>query len=1675
MAKRETDDSLESIAIIGMAGRFPGAKSIEQFWQNLCDGKESISFFTDEELVAAGVDPALLSDPNYVKASPVLEDIEMFDALFFGFTPREAEVMDPQHRLFLECAWEALENAGYNSETYEGLIGVYAGAALNTYLLRNLNSHPDIFNLASASQILIGNNRDFLPTRVSYKLNLKGPSVNIGTACSTSLVAVQMGCQSLLNYQCDMVLAGGVTIASRKEGYLYQEGGIASPDGHCRAFDAKAQGTIGGNGVGIVVLKRLEDALADGDSIYAVIKGSEINNDGSLKAGYTAPSTEGQAKVIAEAMAIASVAPETITYIETHGTGTALGDPIEIAALTKVFRAGTNKRGFCAIGSLKTNIGHLGTTAGVAGLIKTVLALKHKMIPPSLHFEQPNPKIDFANSPFYVNKSLREWQTDGILRRAGVSSFGIGGTNAHIILEEAPNLEVSGDSRPWHLLLLSAKTNSALETATTNLAEYLEQHPEVNLADVAYTLQVGRWAFSYRRMLVVRCFDVEGLDEKPQRRKEREGRGKEDEDEHCFTDGNLCGGSLGQNFSDGIMALKSLDGQGVFTHFSEFKQRSIVFMFPGQGAQYVNMGRELYQTEPIFRDIVERCCQLLKLHQGIDLRHVLYSSEEQGEQVAEQLKQTFVSQLALFVIEYALAKLWMAWGVCPQATIGHSIGEYVAATLAGVFSLEDALALVATRGRLMQQVCVGTMLSVPLPETEVIPLLDEKLSLAANNAPSLCVVSGTTDAINDLQNRLLEQGVECRRLHTSHAFHSQMMEPIVERFTESLRKVNLNPPKIPFVSNVSGTWITAAEATDPSYWAKHLRQTVRFSEGMTELLKDTELILLEVGPGRTLTTFAKQHQVNELVALTSLRHPQEQLSDVAFLLNTLGRLWLLGVKVDWSGFYAHERRHRIPLPTYPFERQRYWIEPQFSADPAKADQKLLRKKQNIADWFYVPVWKQAILPQPVINAETLRGGDAENLSEIFPVSPCPQVPMSSWLVFVDAFGVGSQIAKRLEQMGQDVITVRVGEQFTKLNDFTYTIHPQRQDDYNALVQALRIRDLTPQKIIHVWSLTPNDTLPSNSAGERTRSLNQFFEDCQNLGFYSLLFLAQALGKQDFHEPVTLMVVTSNIHDVTGEERLYPEKATVLGPCKVIPQEYPNITCCSIDVMISSSKTSPSQKLIDQLIAEFTAQPTESVVAYRGHHRWVQTFEAVRLDSNIAGNARLRKGGVYLITGGLGGIGLVLAENLAKTLQAKLILTGRKGLPERSQWSQWLATHDRQDAVSRNIQSVLALEELGAEVQVISADVANTEQMQTAIAQALEQFGQIHGVIHAAGIAGGGIVQLKTLEIASSILAPKVKGTLVLEEVFKNINLDFLILCSSLSSILGGFGQVDYCAANAFLDAYAHYHASKGNQFTASINWDVWQEVGMTVETTVPDDLKQLREENLKKGILPQEGADALSRILQSEQPQIVVSTQEFQTRIEQYYSFNSLEENFAQVNLSKPSHSRPNLSDRYVVPRNEIEQTVVNIWQQLFGIEQVGIYDNFFELGGHSLLLTQLLNRLHATFKTDISMSNLFENPTIAGISKLIIDKSDRMSELKKETSTSKSFNGNIEIPWEQKVIKRMKYELPFEVKTPATSHLPLSISNLEREEKMIAEFAQLSAEERKSLLSNMLSAEEEE
>jgi acyl transferase domain-containing protein/thioesterase domain-containing protein/NADP-dependent 3-hydroxy acid dehydrogenase YdfG/acyl carrier protein len=1195
------------VAVIGMVTRFPGAENVEEFWANLRDGVESVTRFTDEELLSMGVAPEVIHDPRFVKARAIRKDVEMFDASFFGFAPSEAEILDPQQRHFLECAWEALERAGYTAETYQGRIGVYAGAGVSTYYLYNLISDRETLRSFSRLQLANANEKDFLPMRVSYKLNLNGPSICVQTTCSTSLVAVHMACQALLSGDCEMALAGGVTLfAPALRGYYYQDGGILSPDGHCRAFDAAAAGIVPGDGVGIVVLKKLEDAIGDGDHIYAVIKGSAVNNDGAHKVSFTAPSEERQSQLIRAAQIAAEVEPETITYVEAHGTGTTLGDPIEIAGLTKAFRHGTKKKKFCAIGSVKTNIGHLDTAAGVAGFIKTVLALDHKMIPPSLHFESPNPNIDFDNSPFYVNNRLAEWKANGVPLRAGVSSFGMGGTNAHVILEEAPPREPSGPSRPDQLLVLSAKSATSLEAMTINLVEHLKRRTDLNLADAAYTLQVGRQPFNHRRALVCR---------------ERE---------------------------DAIMALESNNPERVITKHLGASGKSVVFMFPGQGSQYINMGLDLYNHEPVFRDEVDRCSELLIPHLGLDLRRTLYPRDELREVSETQLNQTYITQPALFTVEISLAKLWMSWGVQPQAMIGHSIGEYVAACLAGTLGLEEALELVVSRGKLMQSLPVGAMLAVPLPESDIQALAGEELSLAAVNHDSLCVISGPTQAIDELETRLFREGLSGHRLHTSHAFHSKMVDPILEAFTGLVKKVDLKPPKIPYISNVTGKWVKGAEAVDKDYWAKHLRQTVRFADGIRELLKEPGRILLEVGPGKTLVNLVKRRpdlsSIDEAVSTLPNRHDRNSATES--MLGALGRLWAAGLEVNWEGFHAGERRRRTPLPTYIFDRKRYWIESKKTADlPGKTTEARAKSpvsspavKGGLEDCLFAPSWTESDLSSRFLELND----------------------QSTWLIFIDKQGLGVRIAERLKQAGRRVTSVDAGGQFTFLEEDHYSVNPASQGDYVSLLLELRKTGKIPQKILHLWGVTTPEDRPLNY---------QTFEECQEKGVYSLLFLVRALKDTGTPGPVELGVVSSNMQRLAGDLESFPQKAPVLGFCGAIPQEYEGITCRSIDVDALEEGRAWGEWLIDALILELVAGAPDAVVAYRRNRRWALNLEAAKLDQEGCREKAVGDNGVYLITGGSNELGLKAAERLAMEGRVKLALVDPYGLPGREESGQ----------------------------------------------------------------------------------------------------------------------------------------------------------------------------------------------------------------------------------------------------------------------------------------------------------------------------------------------------------------------------------------------------------------------
>jgi acyl transferase domain-containing protein/acyl carrier protein len=1509
-----------AVAVIGLAGRWPGARTPEQLWEILRDGREGIHFFSDDELLASGVDPELVANPDYVKAKGVLGDVDQFDAGLFGLSPRETELMDPQHRLFLECCWEALERAGYNSGAPLGRVGVFGGESMNTYLLTNLLPHLELVASADTLQASLGNDKDPLTSRVSYKLNLKGPSITIQSASSTSLVAVHVACQSLLGHDCDVALAGGVSIHLPEiSGYMFHEGGTTSPDGHCRAFDAQARGFVSGHGAGIVVLKRLAEALRDGDHIHAVIKGSACNNDGSLKVSYTAPSVDGQVEVYSMAYENAGVTPDTLSYVECHGTATPMGDPIEIAALTQAFRGHTARRGFCAIGSLKTNLGHLDSAAGVSGLIKTVLALEHRQIPPSLHFERPNPQIDFERSPFFVNAALREWETDGRPRRAGVTSLGMGGTNAHVILEEAPPQEPSGQARPLQLVALSAHTGAALEEATDHLAGHLEGDPGLALADVAYTLQVGRRPFAHRRAL------------------------------------------LAADPDDAAGALRTRDPERLLTARSEAGDRPVVFLFTGQGSQYPGMGRGLYAAEPAFRAEVDRCCELLRPHLPRDLRELLFPAPEAMPAAAEMLRHTCWAQPALFVVEYALATLWMQWGVRPQAMIGHSVGELVAACLAGVFSLRDGLELVAARGRMMQDLPPGSMLGVPLPEAELQPLLGAELSLAAVNRPSLCVAAGPSAAIDRLRDDLRGRGVEGRLLHTSHAFHSAMMDPVVEPFTELVARMRLAPPRLPYASNVTGAWIRPEEAIDPSYWGEQIRRTVRFSAGLAELLREPDRVFLEVGPGNVLTTLARQHPARTLrhAVLPSLRHAREQGDDLTFLLASLAKFWLAGGAVDWEGFHAHERRRRVPLPTYPFQRQRYWVEPRKNA--SERAREAGKRRRDPGSWFYAPSWKQA---PGVWQA----GGAAGS-----PAAPC--------LVFLDEQGLGSEVAAVLERRGGEVWSVVPGEAFAQRGERAYTIDPGNASGYDALVTELERRNARPGAVVHLWSVTAGQ----QPTGSPLASLDSALE----LGFHSLTFLAQALARGSA-APVRLLAVSNGLQRVTGEENLEAGKALLLGPVRVIPRETPHLLTSSLDLILPRTNGDSLLRLAER-VADELALPCDAgaVVALRGAYRWLQELVPAPVPPVSTALRDAAPGPlpveVALITGGLGGLGRALAADLARRSKVRLVLVGRSPLPDPAEWDAVLADGDQDGGmreVCRRIRGVRELEALGAEVMTAAVDVADPAALRAVVERAERRFGAIGLVVHAAGLPGGGLIQSKTRASTEAVLSPKVRGALALDEVFRDRPLPLMVLFSSVTSVLAQPGQVDYAAANAFLDAFAAERSARGRR-TLALGWDAWRESGMAVDTEVPSELREWRRQELQLGLSNAEGAEVFRRALTAPWPWLVVSTQDLAARLAADPTAHLLAE-IEAVEAARAAHPRPDLPNGYVPPRSESERRVAAVWEELLGIDGIGVHDNFFDLGGNSLMAIRIMSRLKSQMGVDVSEVSIFESPTVASLARLL-------------------------------------------------------------------------------------------
>ena len=1349
------------IAIVGMAGRFPGAPDLDVFWRNLEQGVESITTFSHEELAQSGEDPKTLEDPGYVRSRPILEGVELFDAAFFGFSPREAEVLDPQLRLFLECAWTALEHAGHDTERFKGRISLFAGAGFSNYLVHNLYKNRPVMEAFGDQQSTIYNVQDSLVTMVGYKLNLKGICCAVQTFCSTSLVGVHLACQNLLNFESDLALAGGVNIyVPQKRGYLYEDGSILSRDGHCRAFAARADGTVFGNGLGIVVLRRLEDALKDGDTVHAVIRGSAVNNDGSLKVSFAAPGVVGQTEVVVEALSAADVDPATIGYVEAHGTGTRLGDPAEVSALTKAFRTGTDRRGYCALGSVKSNVGHLDAAAGVAGLIKVILSLLHGRIPPTLHFEAPNPAIDFASTPFYVNSTLLEWPRGAAPRRAGVSAFGVGGTNAHVVVEEAPEAARTPTARSHQLLVLSAKTPGALETAAHGLAAHLEAHPEMELADVAYTLQLGRRAFAERRIVVA--------------------------------------GSL----AEAVTGLRSASPLAATCHR---RNPPVVALFGPEDGSPVNVGRELYERAKTFREAIGRCVDAAE-GVGRPMVDALYPTAGREDAAAHALREQGLGPLATFAVEFALARLWESWGLRFETMTGDGVGALVAACLGETTDLPSAVRLAVRRGR---------------PDA------------AGEALPS----TGVRDA--------------------------------------------------------AAVW--------------------------RELPADADRLCLDLGCGPVVVRAAAG-------AGGAKAAPRQSLASYAEVLRVLGQLWLAGVDVDWPALHAPERRRRAPLPTYPFERERFWVEPVDDAPPPPEERKP-------AEWLYRSVWKTA-LPA---------GGKEAGRQE-------------RSLVFLDSGGVGLRIAEHLRDGGSEVMTVSVGREFAGDPASGYTLDPRESRQYASLWGDLRSRQMVPQRVLHFWGL---ESLQEAASGPER------FQRASDLGFYSLLNLVAARPEG----PLALKVVTAGLHEVVGGEALAPEKAPLIPLCRVLVQEHHDLSCELIDV---EPPAGDPGGLVEALLAELWSEDAEPVVAHRRGRRWLQDFERVPPAAQERSSPRVRAGGVYFITGGLGDVGFVLGLFLAHQSKAKLVLTGRSGLPPRERWAEWLETH--QDETCVRIKKVQTLEALGAEVLVLRADASSASEMRAAVLAAQDRFGALRGVIHAAGeLAPDTFRRVEDLgrEACERQFAPKVQGLVALEEALRGQTLDFCLLTSSLSSVLGGVGYAAYAGANAFMDAFAARQHQRGERAWVSVDWDQWEFAGRTPAGPA-------RQAQRDGAILkPEEGVAVFERVLRlRDVDRVVVSRGPLDARLERWVRLSAPEP--ASGPATGAMRPRPLLSSPYLAPENEQERVLAGIWQELLGIERVGIHDNFFELGGHSLFAARFLSRVRSALGVSLPLEAVFEAPTIA-------------------------------------------------------------------------------------------------
>jgi amino acid adenylation domain-containing protein len=1489
------------VAVIGMALKFPGAENPQQFWDNLRNGRESVKFFTSQELDALGIESSMRNNPAYVpSAGGQISAKEFFDASFFGYTPEEAILMDPQTRLFHEISWKAIEDSGYDVTRIPGRVGLYAGSSNSFYweALTELSGASETMGRFAAMQL---SSKDFLASKISYKFNLKGPSVPVQTACSTSLVAVHLATRALLLGECDMALAGGVTVATHPEkGYIYQEGMILSRDGHCRSFDAEASGTIAANGAGVVVLKLLRKALEDKDHIYAVIKGSAINNDGDRKTGYTAPSVKGQVEVIRAAMNFARVEPESIQYVECHGTATTLGDPIEIEALRQAYQ--NAPRQSCAIGCVKSNMGHLDSAAGIAGLIKAVLSLKNKQLPPSINYTKPNPAIDFSGSPFYVNTVTKDWETaDHNLRRAAVSSFGIGGTNAHVVLEEAPSVQASESEAKQELIVISAKTEASLEKNTLALLDFFKNE-KVNLTDVAYTLLTGRNRFPYRRVLVASHNNISEL----------------------TTDDAACR-----------------------TFHSTVTQADAIFLFPGGGSQYVNMARGLYDTLPYFRQIVDEGNGHLQNLTGLRYLDHLYPEREDG-----LLEDTEIALPLLFMVSYGLALQLQQWGLKPKAMIGHSLGEYVAACVSGVFSYPDALKIVLTRGRLMKKVGEGLMLNISSPADTVRNLLLDGVSIAAINSTASCVAGGPRKDIEALQKTLAEAGIETKVVHIAVASHSPMMDGILGEFRSVLTEINFARPTIPYVSNITGDWVES-DMVNADYWVNHLRHTVQFATGIDTVQKKFEhSVWIEVGPSNILASLVKQNAKPGMISKTVslIRHPNERAADDLFLLGKLGELWLYGCALDWHKRFDGNAR-RISLPTYQFDQQRFWIDKDLETLSAAQGNKLAKNK-NINEWFHASTWRRGI---PHYSA-------GEN-------------KIRHYLLFDDGTPLVKQVGHELTRRGAVITSVVPAETFGAISEKEYRCNFTDRRSIDALCKNLEKQNIKPTHVVFFAEPVDGENLG-------TAEIRQ----AQQRAFYPLVNVVKALSKSFGWLPLTLNIVTRSVYKVTGAEKQNVAHATLGGLIKSIAQENPDLAAVQIDI----GETASTDQVIS-LADELQCADPSPVVALRHGNRWLPHFETLPSGSFKGNREAFKTKGVYLFTGGLGRIGFTIMEYLSRVYQATFIITGTTELPPATEW-ETISNSGTSDAVRSRIEKIKLLQSYGSTVWYRKVAVDDAYTMTALVTEAIQEFSRIDGIVHSAAVtASDGFQAVAEVDDATCErhFKTKVYGVAALHDALRNRDYDFCLLMSSISSTLGGIGFGSYAASNFFLDRAAEQIARATGKRWISVGWDGWE--------YWEDRHAQPANDGAFK-MTVDEGPLSVEAILGTNlSGAIVHSLSDLQKRlsiwVDRKHEHDDKPESPSDT-IVENRYNRPALLSAYKAPASAHEKMLADLWATFFKYDRVGVNDNFFELGGNSLKGISLISMINRKFGVHIPIKEFFTRGTIAKLAPLMTEGSRKHVEV---------------------------------------------------------------------------------